>query len=174
MARDEKSMLGRLYERHSRELEAFARRRIGDDALDAVHDAYLRVMDYGGGAVIENPRAYLYRVTGNVANDRIAKLLRRAEWTEPDVDPDQAACPRPGPERQAEIRDALAQCLAALDELPEGCRHVFLLHRVDGMAQGDIAAALGIPKRTVERYIAKALTHCLKSLQAPSRPPWRL
>ncbi|MBK7645936.1 MAG: hypothetical protein IPJ12_01825 [Betaproteobacteria bacterium] len=30
--------------------------------------------------------------------------------------------------------------------MPEIHRHVFLLHQVDGMAQGDVATALGIPK----------------------------
>ena len=38
--------------------------------------------------------------------------------------------------------------------------------RADGMAQREAATALGIPKRTVERYIAKALAHCLERVQA--------
>lgn len=163
-----------LYDTHAGELEAFARQRVGrDEARDVVHDAYLRLAAYTDPTTLENPRAYLYRVTGNVANDYGAKALRHGEWTEPDADPDMAECPNPGPERQAELRDTLNRCLAALDELPEIYRHVFLLHRVDGMAQGDIAVALAIPKRTVERYVAKALAHCLKRLQPPPRPPWR-
>lgn len=161
-----------LYDAHAKELETFARRRVGgDEARDVVHDAYLRLMDYAGEAAIENPRAYLYRVTANVANDHGAKALRRSEWTEPDADPDLAECPNPNPERRMEIRHTLDRCLKALDELPEICRHAFLLHRIDGMTQGDIAAALGIPKRTVERHIAKALDHCLKRLQPPPRFP---
>lgn len=164
-----------LYDAHARELEAFARQRVGgEEARDVVHDAYLRLMYYAGEAVIENPRAYLYRVTGNAANDHVAKALRRGEWTEPDADPDMAECSSPGPEQRAEIRNTLNRCIAALDELPEIYRHAFLLHRVDGMAQGEVAAALGIPKRTVERYIAKALAHCLKRLQPPPPSPWRL
>lgn len=156
-----------FYERHADELEAFARQRVGrDEALDVVHDAYLRLVAYANPATLDNPRAYLYRVTGNVANDHVANVLRQGAWTEPDADPDMAECLRPGPERQVELRDTLNRCLAALDELPEIYRHVFLLHRVDGMAQGDIAAALGIPRRTVERYFAKTLAHCLKRLES--------
>jgi RNA polymerase sigma-70 factor (ECF subfamily) len=170
-----KNRLHVLYERHARELHAFARQRVGgDEAQDVMHDAYLRMLSYAGDAVIENPRAYLYRVTGNAANDHAAKALRRGEWTEPDTDPDMTECLSPSPERRVEIRDTLNRCMAALDELPETCRHAFLLHRIDGMTQGDIAVALGIPKRTVERYIAKALAHCLKQLQPLPRPLWRL
>lgn len=163
-----------LYETCSKELESFARQRVGrETARDVVHDAYLRLVAYANPDTLDNPRAYLYRVTGNVANDHGAKIARRGEWIEPGADPDLAECPNPGPERQAEIRDTLNRCLVALDELPEIYRHVFLLHRVDGMTQGDIAVALDIPKRTVERYIAKTLAHCLKRLQPPPRPPWR-
>lgn len=156
-----------LYGAHARELEAFARQRVGgDDARDIVHDAYLRLMDYAGEASIDNPRAYLYRVTANVANDHGVKTKSRTEWIEPEANPDALHSPLPDPESAAISRHALQRCLTALEELPEIYRHVFLLHRIDGIGQGEIAAALGIPKRTVERYIAKALAHCLKRVSA--------
>ena len=163
-----------LYQNHADELEVFARRRVGrDEAQDVVHDAYLRLIDYAGQTTLDNPRAYLYRVTANVANDCGEMSLRRAERLDPDVDPDLMESSEPGLDRQIEARDTLKRCLAALEELPEAYRHAFLLHRVDGVPQGEIAAVLGLPKRTVERYIAKTLAHCLKRLQPPPRPWWR-
>jgi RNA polymerase sigma factor (sigma-70 family) len=156
-----------LYVSHASELDAFARQRVGaNDSRDVVHDAYLRLINYAGETTLENPRAYLYRVTANAAYDHGARTRAHAEWTDPDVDPDTLHATSPGPEAAANARNTLQLCLAALAELPEIYRHVFLLHRVDGMAQGDVAAALGIPKRTVERYIAKALAHCLERVQA--------
>lgn len=156
-----------LYDAHARELEVFARQRVGgDEARDVVHDAYLRLMDYAGEASIENPRAYLYRITANVASDRGSKTKSQTECIEPEADPDDLHSPLPGPEETAISRHTLQHCLGALEELPEIYRHVFLLHRVDGIGQGEIAAALGIPKRTVERYVAKALAHCLKRVSA--------
>lgn len=166
MANSAKRNLQVLYETHASELEAFARQRVGGDAArDVVHDAYLRLLNYAGGATIESPRAYLYRVTANVANDHGAKAKLRTEWIEPEADPDDLHSPLPDPESAAISRHALQRCLSALYELPDVYRHVFLLHRVDGVGQGDIAAALGIPKRTVERYVAKALAHCLARVQ---------
>ncbi len=157
-----------LYEAHARELEAFARRRVGnDEARDVVHEAYLRVMNYSADAAIENPRAYLYRVTANVANDLGSRLNADLKSTEPDVELDTLVSLAPSPEATVAARNSLRRCMAALEELPETYRHVFLLHRVDGMGQSEIAFALGIPKRTVERYIAKALVHCLKRVQDP-------
>lgn len=156
-----------LYENHAAELDAFARRRIGEDeSRDVVHDAYLRLIAYADEVPLENPRAYLYRITANVANDLGAKAKVRAEWSDQNVEPDALISPAPGPEASALANNTLRCCLAALAELPEIYRHIFLLHRVDGMSQGDVATALGIPKRTVERYIAKALAHCIERVEA--------
>lgn len=154
-----------LYKSYARELWAFAQRRVGrDEAADVVHDTYLRVLQYGNKVELENPRAYLYRVAANVATDRGVALKAGNDRTEPEFDLDTLDSPAPGTEAIIGARRCLQSCLAALDELPAVYRHVFLLNRIDGLTQSEIADALDIPKRTVERYIAKALEHCLKRL----------
>jgi RNA polymerase sigma-70 factor (ECF subfamily) len=165
MPQDDKNNLRVLYENHARELSAFVRQRIGaEEAADVVHETYLRVLQYADQSVLENPRAYLYRVAANVATDCGVALKTGNERFEPGVDLDSLDSAAPGPEAAIDARRHLQRCLAALDELPAVYRHVFLLHRIDGLTQGEIAGALDIPKRTVERYIAKALEHCLKRL----------
>lgn len=153
-----------LYQNHARELGVFARQRVGQEAArDVVQDTFLRVLQYPSSTPISNPRAYLYRVTANVSNDHNAA---RQEVSCGEVE--QADCGNPvaGPETIVEARDLLQQCLSALDELPPVYRHVFLLHRLDGMSQRAIAETLAIPQRTVERYIAKAFAHCLEKISA--------
>lgn len=153
-----------LYREHVRELIAFARRRVGDDASgDVVHDAFLRLATYGTPERLENPRAYLYRVTANAAHDHGRRASTRAELSASDDDCQQAQSTVAGPEERAEQRSLLMGCLAALDRLPAPCRDAFLLHRIDGLPQAEIAAALGIPLRTVERHIARALACCLEA-----------
>jgi RNA polymerase sigma-70 factor (ECF subfamily) len=152
-----------LYIAYSDELAAFARRRVDSHtASDVVHDTFLRVATYGDVASLENPRAYLYRVAANVANDSNLRISRQADLVDPDADAGLAASPAPGPEQCAEHQSTLERCLAALAELPEACRNVFLLHRVDGIPQAEIADLLGLSRRTVERHVARALAHCLE------------
>jgi len=159
-----KPSLHALYKDHAKELTSFASQRVGhEDSRDVVHDAYVRLATYGEPESLQNPRAYLYRVTANVANDYGRRSIRRSEVADPGSDPCEAISPTPGPDQQLEHRRTLERCLAALEKLPDIYRHVFLLHRVDGIPQAEISAALGIPKRTVERYIAKALAHCMLS-----------
>ncbi len=155
-----------LYQNYARELWAFVQRRVGrEEAADVVQDTYLRVLQYGDKRQLENPRAYLYRVAANVATDHGIALKASNDRIEPEVDFDALDAPSHETEAVIAARHDLQRCLAALDELPPLYRHVFLLNRVDGMTQGEISESLDIPKRTVERYIAKALEHCLIRVQ---------
>lgn len=152
-----------LYAEHSRELGSFARRRVGaEDAADVVQDTYLRVLQYADQCELENPRAYLYRVAANVSSDRGVALQKAHERIDTEAEPDMQQSGFPGLDAQLDARRKLQRCVSALENLPSIYRHVFLLHRIDGMTQAEISAALDIPRRTVERYIAKALEHCLK------------
>jgi RNA polymerase sigma-70 factor (ECF subfamily) len=43
------------------------------------------------------------------------------------------------------------------DSLPDRCREVFLMSRMDGMKNKEIAQALGISEKAVEKHITRAL-----------------
>lgn len=45
----------------------------------------------------------------------------------------------------------------ALDTLPDRCRTIFVMKRLEGMSQKEIAGELGISPKTVENQITKAL-----------------
>lgn len=46
-----------------------------------------------------------------------------------------------------------------LEELPKRCREIFCMSRIDQLSNDEIAARLGISKRTVENQITVALKH---------------
>ena len=54
----------------------------------------------------------------------------------------------------AELQDEVKK---VTDRLPEKCRKVFLMSRMDGMKNHEIASALGISEKTVEKHITRAL-----------------
>jgi RNA polymerase sigma-70 factor (ECF subfamily) len=45
-------------------------------------------------------------------------------------------------------------------QLPLQCRRAFLLKKVYGLSQKEIAGYLGISESTVEKHVAKGLLHC--------------
>jgi len=155
-----------LFRLHHRELLAFAGQRFGSEtAEDLVQETYLRLLQRADLDTINNPRAYLYKVTANLGADRSRyEQIRTRHAADDEFEPEKAVQPSPGPDAEASAQQQLQRCLSALETLPEIYRHVFLLHRIDGMTHKEIGSALGLPHRTVERYCAKALAHCFEQL----------
>jgi len=162
MPKSRHDLLNSLFRHHSKELLTFAGWRVGDFAAeDLVQETYLRLLQHPEPSSIINPRAYLYKVAANLGFDYHRKDSVRSKHSETDeVEADELISPLPGPEALMEGELLLRNCLAALKTLPEVYRHVFLLNRIDGLTHAEIADALQLPRRTVERYCAKALAHC--------------
>lgn len=162
MPESKHDLLNSLFLHHNKELLAFAGWRAGDIvAEDLVQEAYLRLLQHPELASISNPRAYLYKVTANLGFDHHRKDSVRGRYAEMnEVEPDELISPLPGPEALMEGELLLRSCLTALKTLPEVYSHVFFLNRIDGLTHTEIADALQLPRRTVERYCAKALALC--------------
>jgi RNA polymerase sigma-70 factor (ECF subfamily) len=56
--------------------------------------------------------------------------------------------------------------MAALLSLPELTRTVFVLHRLEGRKQREIALQLGISIKSVEKHMVRAGRHLISSLGA--------
>ncbi len=61
------------------------------------------------------------------------------------------------PEDQALGAELLQYINAQIAAMPEQRRRVFIMSRIDGMSNGEIANCLGISKRTVENHIYAAM-----------------
>lgn len=158
-----------LYLRHHAALHRFLLRllRCEDAAAEVAQDAYLRLLRFAPRAAPDNPRAYLFQVAANAARDRMAREQRHSAVAGGPV-PDTTACPQPDAEAEAVARDRLRILSAAVDDLPPRCREVFLLSRLDGHGNAEIARRLGISRNMVEKHIIKAMLHCRRRLE-PAR-----
>jgi RNA polymerase sigma-70 factor (ECF subfamily) len=155
-------LLDKLFRRHSMELVAFANSHVAHtEAEDLVQEAYLRLLQHPDCSTIHNPRAYLYKVISNLGFDyRRKQTVHRQYHEAEDIELDSLVSPLPALDVVADGQLLLKKCLIAMENLPDVYRHVFLLHRIDGLSHKEIAQALQLPQRTVERYFAKALAQC--------------
>jgi RNA polymerase sigma-70 factor (ECF subfamily) len=129
----------------------------GIDADDIIQETYTIFAEMESVDAIRNPRAYLFQV----ARSLIVRHIRRAQIVAIDAidnleqldNPDGAA----SPEQQAIDRDELRQLARAISAMPGKMREAFVLRRVEGLSQRDIAAEMGISENTVEKHISRGI-----------------
>jgi RNA polymerase sigma factor (sigma-70 family) len=157
-------------EAHYDELKAFVLHKVGCPtmAADIVQDVWLRAAAQSVEPV-RNPRAYLYRVAGNLAVDRLRAETAHARHVRGGGLPESVPSLSPPADRIVQARQEFDILRAAVRELPARCRAVFLLYRGHGLTMRQVAARLGISEKTVEKHIAKAMVHCRNRLRAAGR-----
>jgi RNA polymerase sigma-70 factor (ECF subfamily) len=156
-----------------------ARRLAPDEAQDLLQDLYVKLAAGTPGPVGE-PRAYLYRMAENLLLDRRRAASRRSgreqAWTAAQLGGSGDADDRPSAEQVLIGRERLAAVTRALAALPERTSQVFRRYRIDGIAQKEIAAELGISLSAVEKHLQKAYRVVVEAqarLDADSPPPRR-
>jgi RNA polymerase sigma factor (sigma-70 family) len=140
------------YEQYAAELLAYATLLLGggDGAQDRVQDAFLRYFaERRYGRMIENPRAWLFRVVHNRVLDVAVSTAKKREIPSeslPDV-PDY----RPGPEQAVHQVQAVAQIESLLTGREIDCLRL----RARGMSYEEVGDALGVRAGTVSALLSR-------------------
>lgn len=151
--------LSRRY--HAVLLRYFARRGIAtQDAHDLVQDVFARLSRAHALDNVASAEGYLFAIAANIALDFFRhRKVRSAHPAAGFVDRIQRT-EEFSPERLLEGRQELACVVAALNEMPERMRNIFILARLENLPRAEIAERLGVSKRLVEQQITLA-TACL-------------
>lgn len=141
-------------------LRRYLTRLLGNtsEAQDIAHDAYLRVFPTSNNANPAPPQAeaVLYTTARRLAINRLKR--RSISPFSTDSSPvDTAAARTPGVAQQVMARQELELLQRAINDLPEGCRNVLLLRKVELLSHREIAERLGIAISTVEKQHVRAL-----------------
>lgn len=128
-----------------------------EELHDLRQELYARLYEAGAKARPAQPKAFLFASARHLMTDR----LRRSKVVsiEPmgDFQPSHVLVDEVSPERWCGGRQALRRLAAAFDRLPDRCREVVWLRRVEELSQKDVALRLGISEKTVEKHIAKGM-----------------
>ena len=123
----------------------------GEDLLQEIFlQAYRKIGSFKGDAAIGT---WLYRLALNHCLDfvrgRQAKMDKATDALEADGHQALATAQRESPVERIDLERAIQQ-------LPAGCREVFVLHDVEGYEHKEIAAMLGIAEGTSKSQVFKA------------------
>jgi len=187
----ELSAVTRSFIENSAFMKAFLRRflRRSQDIEDVVQEAYLKAYCVEQEKAIEHPKSLLFTIAKNLAinelNKKSNQITEYIEECKAAMVPESVATL----ENELEAEQSLGVYCDAVAALPEVCRRVFLLRRVHGLKQKEIAETLGISLRTVEIHLQKGVMKCrayIKETQeaeaqegraqqgkAPSKGKWR-
>ena len=147
-----------LYQSTIAPLRRYLARILGNptEAQDIAHDAYLRVYPVVERHAADKPTALLYTTARRLVFNQL-KRRHIAPFAPGAADPENAPSSQPGVAQQVIARQELLQLEQAIAQLPEGCRTVLLLRKVDLLSHREIASKLGIAVSTVEKQHARAL-----------------
>jgi RNA polymerase sigma factor (sigma-70 family) len=160
---DPKDRLTRYFLETRAELLRFLSRRSGkSEAEDVLQDVWVNLRERSDPASWREPRAVLFTAAANLATDRARRNATADKYCTDGETRSDVVCPRSGPEAQAGAAADLERLDAALRELPYACRVAFLLNRIEAQTHAQIAARLGVSKKSVQRYIERAIRHCMR------------
>lgn len=155
-----------LYHSEYRRLLRKLRRRVGpDEAPDLVQEVFARFLRSEALDRVENPAAYLSRITRNLLIDR-ARQKQRGMPIFFSFDEERSASSRPDQTWRIEAIDLFRLYRKTVRAMPPKTRRVFLMCRVKRMRYSDIAVELGIGVATVDYHMVQALARCRAAVAA--------
>lgn len=155
----------RLFERYRLPLlKFFSRRtRTPGEAEDLVQDLIRRLMERDDLSDVDEIDAFIFATARNLLKDRARRAAVR-ERSHADLAAMGSDIEVLHPERVIQAKQDVVMLMAALAELDEKPRDMFIMHRLDGMKQREIADAYGLSLSSVEKHLRKALAHIMKKV----------
>ena len=166
----DRSAFAVLVRRHQAPVYNFALRQLGSPpaAEEVVQESFLRVAKNASEfAATARFTAWLYAIARNLCIDAIRKraLRRHPSLDEPGRSDggqegtlgEQTADGGANVERAAIAGEIRERVLAAIDELPDDQREVFLLREVSNLPFKEIAVIVGAPENTIKSRMRYAL-----------------
>ena len=120
---------------------------------DVVQEAFVALWKACNRVPIDKAKSFLFKAGQNqflklLDKDKVRSAYASIPFEVKEIE---------DPEFQLEHKELAEKLKLAIDKLPEGQREVFLLHRIDGMSYKEIAEALEVSLKAVEKRMHKAL-----------------
>lgn len=144
--------------------------RNDDDALDAVQDSMMKLVQSYASRAPSEWRPLFYRILANRIRDMQRRRTVRGRimaWlpvrdAEDDEESDpiaQAPSHDPGPAKRLELDEAIGVLETAVAELPPRQQQAFLLRNFEGLDVGETASAMGCSEGSVKTHYFRALSN---------------
>lgn len=160
-----REQVSKIYREQHGWLNGWLRPRVNCQALaaDLVQDVFVRILSTDNASIklqaVREPRGYLATIARRMMIDHFRRQRLERAWLQALAEQPEAL--EVSPQTRLQLLETLYELDAMLAALGAPVRKAFLLSQLDGMTYKAIAEALGVSLVTVNRYIAKAVQHCM-------------
>jgi RNA polymerase sigma factor (sigma-70 family) len=130
---------------------------------DIIQEAYARIAALGAFSQISNPEGYFLRVARNILFDQLRRSRVVRIDTFAELEFLNVRDEGPDPEDRMSAKQELQKLKNLLDDLPDRCRQMFIMRKVEGLSQKEIGKRLGVTENTVETQVQRGLHLVLKA-----------
>lgn len=134
------------------------------DIEDLRQEVFARVYEAAAARRPSPAWPFVYTVARNLIIDR----LRHSQVVPIDLLADPESLEAAGEEIPADralaAKQELGLVMAAFEALPDRCREVVRLRKIEGVSQREVARRLGIAEHTVEKQVAKGVRRLARML----------
>lgn len=131
----------------------FLRRRISHDEVDdLMQDAYCRLATLDSVEHIDCGHAYFFSICRNLLARRLKRQAIAPFEAIGEIESYRDSG-TPSPEEQVASKMAFERLRRMLETLPERCRRIVELRKIEGWSQKEIAAHMGISEKAVEKQV---------------------
>jgi len=128
---------------------------------DIVQETYVRICQMDKREPVEQPKSFLMKTARNLAYDHLKKAeTRLADGAETDCDFDVDVFMYDEVFENHASNQEFSHFCEAVRQLPVQCRRVFVLKKVYGYSQKEIAKEMTLSESTVEKHIAVGFKRC--------------
>ena len=144
---------------HETTLRGWLRRKasLGFDVDDIVQETYAILAAKQTIEAVQNPKGYFFQVAYSV----ILKQLRHSRVVPiaavADIGSLDAVVDDPSPEEVVMASDELRRVQLAIEAMPRQTRAAFILRRVEGLSQQEIARRMNLSEHTIEKHISRGI-----------------
>ncbi|MGE0115082.1 MAG: RNA polymerase sigma factor [Steroidobacteraceae bacterium] len=134
------------------------------DEDDVIQEAYCRLAALERINHIGSGRAYLFVTVKNIIRERLRRERIVRIESVAEISSLSILDMEPSSERQVSDGQLLSLVRSMIDKLPERCRNVLILRKIEGLSQRDTARRLGVTENVVEKEVAYGLRAILKNI----------
>lgn len=135
-----------------------------DEVHDLRQEVYVRVFEAALTSPPYAPKAFLFTTARNLMANRIRRNKVIFIGARGDLDAMNVLIDEVSPEQSIAGSQELGRLAQAFDRLPQRCRSVMWMRKVQQLSQKEVASRLGVREKAVEKQISRGMRLLAKAL----------